>query len=550
MKVAACVFHHCFRWGLRNPFLLFLLFLLIPVTAQTIPDGLQNLRGRFGTDTTAADFIFVINNSSVLNDAGVFAELRIQLPQVVEALSPVDNFILIGFDAHATTMVSACPVGDNSLPFQSAIFRMKDPRGRAGKLQEGLSAALATLNRPGHAPLQLLFLILDGDLVARDNGGPPPDSLTWEVLAKHYADWQGESLTEVYGLVVGDHSDMQIVRMIFPEIRFLETSAASLHAFLERWRAELPSRKLRLHLADEIAHGGLTVHPIGPAIFRDRETITDVRIRVRSRFRRLSVVLPYTGQWRAFSGELKLTPRYEDFPLTLAPKESRDLMISISRPTQHNLGGCWHGLKRDPTPVQISFIPAMTLVDRALVRGAGVEEPSSREHKLAVEIVWQHGQPAWLLWLIMGSLCLMTISLVGSWRYGIAGTDFVVVIVSRQSAKLRRLFSPGLLSKLSFPQSVKSSFISLHANPGLSSVIPVTMTLMVLWSTERWGGKSGLGFSALLLFVFWAAVVFRQLRYFPMRKPANVSPQPRQQKIQAQHGVQPSLHAIARKRRG
>jgi len=519
------------------------LVLLPAIAAATIEDS-QNLRERFNTDSTAADFIFVVNNSSGLSDAGVFAELRVQLSQVVEALSPIDNFILIGFNNQASTIISACPVGDDSLPFQSKIFRTKDPRGPAGSLRHGLEAALNALNRPGHAPLQFLFLIVDGGIATQQQIGATPDTLSWEALTKLNAAWRGKSIAEAHGFVVGNHSDLQITRVIFPDLRFEGASVASLRGFFERWRSELPSRKLRLQLANELADGALTVQPIGAIQFREREKMTELRVRVRSRLRRLSLTLPHIGEWRVFPDELKVTPRYEEFPVTLAPGQSRDLTVIVTREPSEGFFGCWHWRRCEITPAQISFLPAINLVDRAAVRSVGLDEPSPFMHKLNVEMSWQHGQPAWLLCAAIGMLCLMAISVVIARSYGITGTDFAVEFLQRHFVTLRAVIARLVSERMSLSENFKGDLIWFFTIPLISSLTFAVVTLLVLWVTERWLGRIGLGVMALLLIGFWSIVVAQQAYSFLERNTATTVP-PSPQKIRRVVPlVKPSLDAI------
>ena len=477
-----------------------------------LPDG-QRLREQFGTDTTAADFVFVMQRSSALTDAGVFTELRMQLLQTAEALSPIDNFILIGFDTRATSIISACPIGTNSMPCQRAILTTPPPRGRDGRLHTGLSAALQVLSRPGHAPLQFVFFIVDGNVTA---AAPQPtaDTLNWRTLSAEHAAWQATSIAEVYGLVVGEQAGLQISRMVFPEIRLLETSAASLRAFFERWRGDTAARKLFRQLSDEMTRGALLVQPMGPVLFHDDATSADLTLRLRSRFRRLTLSLPHRGDWQIYPDELNVAPRYEDFPLTLAPGELRTITVPISRSAAARWLGCWHQFKEDTLQTQLSYLPPLTMVDRAVLRSLGIEDPPVVLQQLPIDILWQHGQPMWRLLLVAAGLLLMVLSLIGEFRYNIAGIDLVAAFVSEHLAGWRIRLSPVLPVRLSFPRQLKDVLIGWLARPVAPAAGLVAVTLFLLWVAERYGGAVGLSVVALALLVSWGAILRGQWRRF------------------------------------
>jgi hypothetical protein len=523
-----------------------LLFLPVLPAAKSasFPDP-QNLRERFGTDSTAADFIFVVNTSSMLSDAGVFGELRTQLPQLLESLSPIDNFILVGFNAEAKALVSACPVSENTLPYQSAIFRTRNPRGPAGNLRTGLSAAMSALSRPGHAPLQFLFLILDGDIATSARGGPPPDSLSWEALTQAHAAWQRGSIAEVYALVVGDPAELQMTRMVFPEVHFVEASVASLRGFFERWRSELPTRKLRLQISHEISSEILIVQPVGRVEFPDHEKVTEMRVRLRSRLRKLSMTLPYIGEWSMFPAWLKVKPRYEDFPLTLAPGETRDLTVYLLRESSGAALGCWHWQRQEVTPAQISFTPAVSLVDHHAIRSLGVDGPSPFMHRLAVEIALHHGQPAALLWGVIATLSLMMISLILSRSFNITGNDFAVQFLRTQFARVQKRAASYVPEKLSLSENLKNDLTWLFSIPAISSLTFVVASLAALWVAERWGGRLGLGFAAVLLFAFWSIVITRQAgRMVKDNQAPAVSSRLREREMPVPSMVKSSLNAL------
>ena len=482
--------------------------LLLPVGMLATNDS-QNLRTRFNTDSTAADFIFVVNTSSALSDAGVFSELRVQLSQVVGALTPIDNFILIGFDDKATTIASACPVGDNRLPWQSAILKIKDPRGPAGNLRKGVDAALTAMRRPGHAPLQFLFLILDGSVATQQQSNAPADSLSWDALTGSTADWRGTSIIEAHGLVVGQGADLQILRIVFPSIRFVEASPASLRGFFERWHIDVPARKLRLQLADEMSKGGLAVHPVGYIQFRDDETLSGLRIRVRSRFRKLPILLPHIGEWSIFPSEMKVSPHYEDFPLRLEPGESRDIRVSISRKPSSDIFGCWHWLKRDTKRAHISFFADIRLIDQAMVRNAGLEEPAPFMYKFEAESRRQHGQAAWLWLLVIGTSCLMAFTFVVCQRLDIDAIGVIKVNWEQPVALLResasRIFPAALMNRI----NISSEWRAHVEKPWFAAVAAILLTLGSWWVADRWLGKSILALFIVSLFAFWSYVVYR-----------------------------------------
>lgn len=502
--------HACRFWLIIAFF--FLSFLHVPVYAS-LSDS-QNLRERFGTDSTAADFIFVVNTSSGLTDAGVFAELRTQMPQLLDALSPRDNFILIGFNEKSTTIVSACPMGDKTQTCQSVIFRMRDPRGTSGSLREGLGAALNVLNRAGHAPLQFLFLVLDGKIAAGQSAAPTPDSLSWEALSTLHSEWQGRSVGEIYGLVVGDPSELQIIRMVFPEIRFVETSVVSLRGFFERWRAELPMRKLRLQLSNELDGNVLSVQPVGRLKFTDRQATAKLTVRVRSRMRKLSLTVPHIGEWSVFPGWLKVTPRYEDFPLTLAPGQARDLVITVSREASDSFWGCWHWQTRDNELAHISFVPAISLAEHAAIRSLGVDTPAPYMNKIAVEMIRQHGQPALVLWITIGIICLMIISATISRTYDISGADFAVSFLKIQFIKISERVGKYIPEKFALSDELKLSLRWLFTASFILTFSFVVATIATLLLAEKWLGHVGLALIGLMLLVFWGAVVVRQIRHF------------------------------------
>jgi hypothetical protein len=482
--------------------------LLLPAGTLAMNDP-QNLRTRFNTDSTAADFIFVVNTSSALSDAGVFSELRVQLSQVVAALTPIDNFILIGFDDKAMTIASACPVGDNRLPWQSAILKIKDPRGAAGSLRKGVDAALTALRRPGHAPLQFLFLILDGSVAPRQQARASADSLNGEALAGLAADWRGTSITEAHGLVVGQGADLQILRLVFPDIRFAEASPGSLRGFFERWRVDVPARKLRLQLADEMSKGGLAVHPVGYIQFRDDETLSILRIRVRSRFRKLPILLPHIGEWSIFPSDMKVSPRYEDFPLRLEPGESRDLRVSISRKASSDFFGCWHGLKRDTKRAHLSFFADIRLIDQAMVRNAGLEEPAPFMYKFEVESRWQHGQAAWLWLLVISTSCLMAFTVVVSRRLDLDAIAEIKAHWERPINLFRKSVSRIIPAALKNRVNISNEWRAHAEKPGFATVAAILLTLGSWWAAERWLGKSILALFVVSLFAFWSYAAHR-----------------------------------------
>jgi hypothetical protein len=485
---------------------------LLPVSASaTLPDS-HSLRERFGTDSTAADFIFVVNTSSGLSDAGVFAELRTQMPQLLEALSPRDNFILIGFNEKSTAIVSACPAGENKRACQSAIFRMRDPRGASGSLREGLGAALGALNRSGHAPLQFLFLVLDGKTVADRQAASTPDSLSWEALSTLHAEWQGRSIGEIYGLVVGDPSELQITRMVFPEIRFVETSVVSVRGFFERWRAELSMRKLRLQLSNEMAGNVLSVQPMGRLKFTDRQKAAELTVRVRSRLRKLSLTLPYAGDWSVFPDWLNVTPRYGDFPITLAPGQSRDLVVTVSREASESFWGCWHWRTRDKHLASISFAPAVSIAELASIRALGVDPPSPYMNKLAVEVIRQHGQPAFVLWIAIGILGLMIMSATIARVYDVTGADFAVSFLKMRWNKISRRVGKYIPQKLTLSEDVKLSLKWVFATSFILTLAFIITTIAILLLAENLVGSIALAVVGLMLLLFWAAIVKRQLR--------------------------------------
>ncbi len=488
----------------------FLSFLHVPVRAS-LPDS-HNLRERFGTDSTAADFIFVVNTSSGLTDAGVFAELRTQIPQLLDALSPRDNFILIGFNEKSTTIVSACPVGDKTQTYQSAIFRMRDPRGPSGNLREGFGSALNTLNRDGHAPLQFLFLVLDGKIAADKQAAPTPDSLSWEVLSALHAEWQGQSIGEIYGLVVGDPSELQITRMVFPEIRFVETSVVSVRGFFERWRVELPMRKLRLQLSNEMAGNVLSVQPVGRLKFTDRQTNAELTVRVRSRFRKLALMLPYVGEWSVFPDWLKVTPRYGDFPITLAPGQSRDLVLSVTRKASESFWGCWHWRTRDKHLASISFVPAVSVAEQAGIRSLGVDPPLPYMNKLAVEVIRQHGQPAVVLWIAIGVLGLMILSATLSRVYDVSGVDFAVSFLKIKWVEMYRRVGRYIPQQLVLSDDVKLSLKWVFATPFILTLAFILATIATILLAENLLGSIALAAVGLMLLLFWTVIVKRQLR--------------------------------------
>jgi len=489
----------------------FLLSLLhVPVRAS-LPDS-HNLRERFDTDSTAADFIFVINTSSGLSDAGVFAELRTQMPQLLDALSPRDNFMLIGFNEKSTTIVSACPVGENTRVYQSAIFRMRDPRRTSGSLREGLGAALSALNRTGHASLQFLFLVVDGKIAAGRRSAPTTDSLSWEALSTLHAEWQGRSIGEIYGLVIGDPSELQITRMVFPEIRFVETSVVSVRGFFERWRAELPMRKLRLQLSNELAGNVLSVQPIGRLKFTDRQTTAKLTVRVRSRLRKLSLTLPYFGEWSVFPDWLKVTPHYADFPITLAPGQSRDLVVTVSRKASESFWGCWHWQTRDKHLASISFVPAFSIAEQAAVRSVGVNPPSPYMNKLAVEVIRQHGQSALVLWIAIGILGLMIMSATLSRVYDVSGADFAVSFLKIKWIELYRRVGTYIPQQLVLSDDLKLSLKWVFATPFILTLTIIIATIATILLAENLLGSIALAAVGLMIFLFWAVIVKRQLR--------------------------------------
>jgi len=488
------------------------LFSLVHVPARSsLPDS-HNLRNLFGTDSTAADFIFVVNTSSGLTDAGVFAELRTQMPQLLDALSPRDNFMLIGFNEKSTTIVSACPVGEKTRTYQSAIFRMRDPRGASGSLREGLGAALNVLNRDGHAPLQFLFLVLDGKIAADRHSAPSPDSLSWEALSTLHAEWQGRSIGEIYGLVVGDPSELQITRMVFPEIRFVETSVVSVRGFFERWRAELPMRKLRLQLSNEMAGNVLSVQPVGRLKFTDRQTNAELTVRVRSRLRKLSLTLPYFGEWSVFPDWLKVSPRYGDFPITLAPGQSRDLAVTVSRKASESFWGCWHWRTRDKHLASISFVPAVSVAEQAGIRSLGVDPPSPYMNKLAVEVIRQHGQPALVLWIAIGILGLMIMAATLSRVYDVSGADFAVSFLKIKWIELYRRVGTYIPQQLVLSDDVKLSLKWVFATPFILTLTFIIATIAAILLAENLLGSIALAAVGLMILLFWAVIVKRQLR--------------------------------------
>jgi len=519
---------------------------LLPVSASaSLPDS-HNLRERFGTDSTGADFIFVINTSSGLSDAGVFAELRTQMPQLLDALSPRDNFLLIGFNEKSTMVVSACPVGENTRAYQSAIFRMRDPRGASGSLREGLGAALNVLNRAGHAPLQFLFLVLDGKIAADRQSAPTPDSLSWEALSTLHAEWQGRSIGEIYGLVVGDPSELQITRMVFPEIRFVETSVVSVRGFFERWRAELPMRKLRLQLSNELAGNVLSVQPLGRLKFTDRQTNAELTVRVRSRMRKLSLTLPYFGEWSVFPDWINVTPRYGDFPITLAPGQSRDLVVTVTREASESFWGCWHWRSRDKHLASISFVPAVSVAEQAGIRSLGVDPPSPYMNKLAVEVIRQHGQPALVLWIAIGILGLMIMSATLSRVYDVSGADFAVSFLKMKWIELYRRAGKYIPQQLVLSDDVKLSLKWIFATPFILTLAFIIATIAAILLTENLLGSIALAAVGLMLLLFWAVIVKRQLRDLSAdEEAAEVMMRQPQQSVEMPSLMRPTLDPVA-----
>jgi hypothetical protein len=246
--------------------------------------------------------------------------------------------------------------------------------------------------------------------------------------------------------------------------------------------------------------------------FVDRQTSSQLTVRVRSRLRKLPLTLPYVGAWSVFPDWLQVTPHYGDFPLTLGPGQSKDLIVTISRDASENLWGCWHWETRDKELAQISFIPAVSMIDHAAIRNLGADLPTSYMNKLAVEIVRQHGQPAVVLWIAIGILGLMIFSAAISRTYEITGTDFAMFLLKTQYIKAQARFGKYIPQRLVPSEDLKLSFLWIFGTPFIHTMAFVMVTILILVIAEYWPGKIGLGLIGVALLTFWAKVVTTQIR--------------------------------------
>ena len=216
----------------------------------------------FKTEEARCDFVIMLDTSGSMRKNGLFRQVTQSLAKFISVQQPGDYLSILAFDSHPRYLVIPQEVGEDTYKLKQAILQLPEPTGQKTDIGAALERTISELNRPHNSNIQFVFFITDGKHEPPENSKYPTlTHANWELLRQKASRTLFDHSIQVTGLGLNQHTDISLLRKVFPEAVPLTVDEKGLMSFFARLKAELKTRKLRLQVLDELKKGKIEIVP-------------------------------------------------------------------------------------------------------------------------------------------------------------------------------------------------------------------------------------------------------------------------------------------------
>lgn len=215
---------------------------------------------KFKTEEVRCDFLIVLDTSGSMGKDGLFINVKQAVSMFISILQPGDYISIIAFDNYPRYLVIPQEICEDTHKLKQAILNVPEPTGQKTDIGAALEKTLEELNRPNANKFQFVFFITDGKHEPTlDSQYPTLTHENWELLLRKAERTLFDHEIAVVGLGLNQHTDISLLRKVFPFAVPLTVDDWGLYSFFDRLKAELKIRKLRLRVLDELKRGKVEI---------------------------------------------------------------------------------------------------------------------------------------------------------------------------------------------------------------------------------------------------------------------------------------------------
>jgi hypothetical protein len=377
----------------KRVFLLALIILLAaphPSACASVSDDLYHL---FEVDLPSADIVILLDASRSMIDHQ-YADVRQAVIDFAPALTDKDNLHLRIF---GETVSNPLEGNGDEVAHDIDQYLPREPSFTHTDLGLAILKGLEFLERDGASKVQVFFLLTDG------LHQPPQDSPyshdfaddpEWQALKQRAYALCRQHSTFVYGFGIGRHTDISVLRQIFPAINVeaITGSAAQVALTLRHIRERLSRAQLRQSIEQEINNGLVEVE-LAKTSFTADATSFDLPITIHNGYHRLPI-------------------KIEEIQLQRESYSSTEVLCELEgdwKDTALEPGQRWHGrikglLRTQAPPFHVgkarrsfqatfNFVPVVRFQDEAALDELGVDsiQPLAKTSSLTVDLHTSYG---------------------------------------------------------------------------------------------------------------------------------------------------------------
>jgi hypothetical protein len=209
------------------------------------------LASRMGSQSPA-NFVIAIDRSGSMKP--FWPGVQQAVISFLEAIPDGDYLSIVAFGTGASNMVTPRPINAQTrAELIGEIRNLGDPTDSATDIGAALEKTLDELNVSTGNRLKFVFLFTDfahePSSQSRYHGKMSPEDKVWQTLAERRRNEQAESALQVFALLLPAGQlvgrDIQLGRVVFPELQPVPVNQATLLPWFERRKAEIGRDKLK-----------------------------------------------------------------------------------------------------------------------------------------------------------------------------------------------------------------------------------------------------------------------------------------------------------------